>query len=345
MPCARAGWYPRRLMPVRSLLTLASLVAACATSTTGTPGASSSHASSHASASSGVPGAAETSVLGPVAAEGVVEVRVVDVGQGDGIILRGPSGVVAVMDAGHGSGGLKIAEELRRMGSRRIDFAILSHAHLDHLGGFLRLMDKVDIVEVVDPAFPHAGKTYHRFLKQVEARGVRYTVARRGMEIPLGGGAQLVLLAPEEPLFHGTRSDANANTIVARLDYGDICMVLTGDAELPTEDRVLDSREPIRCPILKVAHHGSRHSTSERWLDGVRPELAVISAGRKNRYGHPSPETLRRLEAVGARIYRTDLHGTVSLRTDGKRVTVVTTHDPKAAPAAQAAEAAGAGAP
>lgn len=227
------------------------------------------------------------------------------------------------------------------MGSRRIDFAILSHAHLDHLGGFLRLMDKVDIVEVVDPAFPHTGKTYQRFLKQVEARGVRYTVARRGMEIPLGGGARLVLLAPEEPLFHGTRSDANANTIVARLDYGDICMVLTGDAELPTEDRVLDSREPIRCPILKVAHHGSRHSTSERWLDGVRPELAVISAGHKNRYGHPAPETLRRLEAVGATIYRTDLHGTVGLRTDGQRVTVVTTNTPKAPAAAPTAAAPG----
>lgn len=267
-------------------------------------------------------------VLGPVALQGTLEVRVIDVGQGDGILIKGPDGVIAVMDAGHGSGGLKIADELRRMGASRIDYAILSHAHLDHLGGFLRLIKKVQIGQVVDPAFPHSGKTYKRFLKMIEEQGVPYVVARRGMEISLGGGAKLVLLAPEEPLLSGTRSDPNANTVVARLDYGEICMVLTGDAELPTEDRVLDSQQHIRCPVLKVAHHGSAHSSSERWLERVRPEVAVISAGKKNRYGHPALETLNRLQAVGARVYRTDEHGTVSLRTDGHRVMVVTTQAP-----------------
>ncbi len=282
------------------------------------------------------PGTGQPTVLGPVALEGTLELRVVDVGQGDGMIIRGPDGTIAVMDAGHGSGGLKISDELRRMGANRIDYAILSHAHLDHLGGFLRLMKKnIEIREVVDPAFPHTGKTYKRFLKLVEDKGVKYTVARRGMEISMGEGTKLVLLAPEDPLFRGTRSDPNANTIVARLDYGEICMVLTGDAELPTEDRVLDSKQHIRCPILKVAHHGSAHSSSERWLETVHPEIAIISAGNRNRYGHPAPETLGRLEAVGARVYRTDQHGTISVRTDGRRVMVVTTHTPiQAAPAA-----------
>ena len=270
------------------------------------------------------------SVLGPVALEGALEVRVVDVGQGDGILIRSPSGVIALVDAGHGSGGLKISDELRRMGASRIDYAILSHAHIDHMGGLLRLLKKIDVGEVVDSAFPHTGKTYLRFLKLVEDRNVKYTVARRGMEISLGGGARLTLLAPEEPLLRGTRSDPNANSIVARLDYGEICMVLTGDAELPTEDRVLDSKQPIRCAVLKVAHHGSAHSSSERWLDAVHPEIAVISAGQRNRYGHPASETISRLAAAGARIYRTDLHGTISVRTDGRRVMVVTTDTPKA---------------
>jgi len=277
-------------------------------------------------------------ILGPVAADGALEVKVMDVGQGDGIVIFGPTGIVAVMDAGPGSGGLKIADELRSRGIRKIDYAILSHAHLDHLGGFLRLMEKVDIGEIIDPAFPHTGKTYKRFLKQVEARGVKYTVARRGMEISLGPGVRLTLLAPEEPLLSGTRSDANANTIVARLDFGSVCILLTGDAELPTEDRLLAGDQPIQCPVLKVAHHGSAHSTSERWLERVKPQIAVISAGRRNRYGHPKPETLRRLEAAGARIYRTDLHGNVSVRTDGKRVMVVTSMSPdKATPPPKAA--------
>lgn len=307
------------------LLATLLLVVGCATVPPSGPGTPSGIGPGRTDPSQTNPG---QTVLGPVASEGAVEIRVVDVGQGDGIIIKGPDGLVAVMDAGHGSGGLKIADELRRMGSSKIDYAILSHAHLDHLGGFLRLMKKVQIDKVVDPGFPHVGKTYKRFLKMVEDQGVPYVVARRGMEISLGAGATLAILAPEEPLLRGTRSDPNANTIVARLNYGEICMVFTGDAELPTEDRLLDSKQDIRCPILKVAHHGSAHSTSERWLDRVQPELAVISAGRRNKYGHPAPETIRRLEAVGARIYRTDLHGTVSIRTDGRRVMVVTTHAP-----------------
>ena len=330
-PSGGIDCYPALAMRRPPLLTTLLLVAGCATAPPGKPGPGAGPGQVDPTQDPPASG-----VLGPVAKECALEIRVMDVGQGDGILIKGPDGVIAVMDAGHGSGGLKIADELRRMGKSRIDYAILSHAHLDHLGGFLRLMKKVQIGQVVDPAFPHVGKTYNRFLKMVEDAGVPYTVARRGMEIPLGAGAKLVLLAPEEPLFRGTRSDPNANTIVARLDYGEICMVLTGDAELPTEDRVLDSKQHIRCPLLKVAHHGSAHSTSERWLQGVRPEVAVISAGRRNKYGHPAQETLSRLQAVGARVYRTDQHGTVSLRTDGRRVMVVTSNAPGLVPAAAA---------
>lgn len=280
-------------------------------------------------------------ILGPVVEAGALDVRVLDVGQGDAILIRGPDGAIVLIDAGPGSGGPRVLEACRRLGIRRIDRVIVSHAHLDHIGGFQRLLGQIEVGEVIDPGFAHGAKTYERFLNKVRGLGVPYTVARRGMEIPLGKGARLVLLSPEEPLLAGTRSDANANSVVGRLDFGDVCMVLSADAELPTEDRILDSQQAIRCPVLKVAHHGSRHSTSRRWLSAVRPQVAVISAGAKNRYGHPADEAIARLEEAGATVYRTDLHGTVLVRTDGRRVMVATENAPEHQAAAPAAAAAG----
>jgi len=229
-----------------------------------------------------------------------------------------------LIDAGTGRGGLAVAKALKHLGVRTLDYVVVSHAHQDHIGGFLRLFDEVEIKQVLDPGFQHSTRIYERFLDNVKRRGIPYRRALRGESIDLGKGVRLQLLAPEEPFIRGTRSDSNSNSVVARVDMGSICAVLTGDAELETEERLIASKQRLRCPLLKVAHHGSRYSSSEAWLNEVRPVVAVISAGHKNRYGHPARETLRRLEQVGARIYRTDLHGTVTIRTDGTHVTVTT---------------------
>ena len=279
------------------------------------------------------PPAGPPSLFSPVPAAGALEVRIIDVGQGDAILIRSATGETALIDAGPGSGGKKVARECERLGIRRIDHAILSHAHQDHMGGYLRLFDKVEVGAVVDPGFAHGTKTYARFLKHVEDTGLPYIVARRGLEIPLGPQAKLVILGPEDPLFRGTRSDANANSLVARLDVGEVCMVFTGDAELETEERIVASKQRLRCPVLKVAHHGSKHSTSDGWVAAVKAKVAIVSVGRRNRYGHPDDGVIRRLEASGARVYRTDLDGTVVIRTDGRRVMIITeTANPERVP-------------
>ena len=122
--------------------------------------------------------------------------------------------------------------------------------------------------------------------------------------------------------MRNTRSDLNSNSIVIRLDHGDNCFLFTGDAEEPTEN-ILVQKGIEQCDVLKIAHHGSNHSSTTRFLKAVAPEIALISLGEGNRYGHPGEETLRRIEATGAEIYRTDLHGTIHLQSDGKKIRVL----------------------
>jgi hypothetical protein len=140
--------------------------------------------------------------------------------------------------------------------------------------------------------------------------------ASSGRRIELEPGVTLTLLAPAEPFFAGTRSDANANSIVARLVYGETSFLFTGDSEEETEKRLLATGAELRSTVLKVAHHGSKTSSHPPLLAAARPSFAVISCGVGNRYGHPHAEALARLR--GVRLLRTDRDGTVVLRTDGR---------------------------
>ncbi|HYE66022.1 MAG TPA: MBL fold metallo-hydrolase, partial [Pyrinomonadaceae bacterium] len=167
-------------------------------------------------------------------------------------------------------------------------------------------------------------KTYNEFKSAVNQQGVRFERAEPGQHYDLSGGVRLTVLAPSEPLFTREQmraggNEPNANSIVVRLDYGDFSMLLPGDAEVQTEQRMISKDTNLAARILKVAHHGSKYATSEEFLKRVKPEAAIISTGEANRYGHPSPAVLQRLQAAGIRqLYRTDLQGEITITTTGK---------------------------
>ncbi|HKP47488.1 MAG TPA: hypothetical protein VJT50_12885, partial [Pyrinomonadaceae bacterium] len=153
--------------------------------------------------------------------------------------------------------------------------------------------------------------------------GASYEKAQAGNKYDIGGGARLTVLAPSEPLFTRDQTKTggnlpNANSIVIRLDYGDFSMLLTGDAEEQTEHRMLSKEANVRATVLKVAHHGSRYATTQDFVDRVKPEVAIISCGEWNRYGHPAQAVLDRFRSRNTKLYRTDLQGEITITSRGK---------------------------
>lgn len=254
-----------------------------------------------------------------------LEVHFIDVGQGDAALIRSPSGKAILIDAGGPAAGAVVADYLEAQGVTSLDLAIGSHPHLDHLGGMLEVLQRVRPRIYMDPGFPHPLRQYDALLQWLEEEKVSVRLARAGRNITVEPGLVLEFLWPKEPLLSNTRSDANANSIVVRLVHGDVSFLFTGDAEAVTERQLLKQKDAVRATVLKVAHHGSRHSTSATWLKSVAPEATVMSLGATNSYGHPHPQLIDRLERAQVRVFRTDRDGDVIAYSDGRTVLWETT--------------------
>jgi len=166
-------------------------------------------------------------------------------------------------------------------------------------------------------------KFYDEYKEAITQSGAHYEKAQAGAKYDLGGGARLIVLAPSEPLFTKDQVKTggnlpNANSIVLRLEYGDFSMLLAGDAEDQTEHRMLTKDLNLKATVLKVGHHGSKYATNQEFVDRVKPEVAIVSCGEWNRYGHPAQVVLDRLKSANTRLYRTDLQGEITITTRGK---------------------------
>lgn len=296
----------------------------------------------------------------PPASGGELTVRILDVGpaNGDSILISSPAGKTVLIDAGDTTKGKVVVEALKRHNVQQLDYFIATHPHPDHIGGAAEVLKAVKVLNVIDngqgPSIPpellpqpkttskktepkpaakqpskqtaSITKFYDDYKTGVTASGAKYEVATPGTKYDLGGGTLLTILAPSEPLFtkeqmKGGGNEPNANSIVARLDYGYFSMLLAGDAEDQTEHRMMTKDLNLEAPVLKVSHHGSKYASSSDFLNRVKPEIAIISCGAWNRYGHPAQSVLDRLRAVSPtmKLYRTDLHGEITLSTRGKQ--------------------------
>lgn len=166
-------------------------------------------------------------------------------------------------------------------------------------------------------------KFYDDYQAALTQSGAHYEKAQPGTKYDLGAGALLTILGPTEPLFTREHmksggNETNANSVVARLNYGAFSMLLPGDAEEQTEHRMLSKDVKVEAKVLKLAHHGSKYASSDDFLKRVKPEVAIISCGEWNRYGHPAQVVLDRLRAANVKLYRTDLQGEITITTRGR---------------------------
>lgn len=242
--------------------------------------------------------------------DGTLRVHFIDVGQGDSILVQTPGGHTLLIDGGNSGGGA--LAYLQAHGITAIDVVVASHPHADHIGGLVDVLRALPVGAVWTSGASHSTATFEDFLDAIGDARVPYHEARSGEQIPVGELAAVVLLS--QP----SARELNDTSLVLRLQLGQAAFLFTGDAERAGEERLLREQAALlSASVLKVGHHGSKTSSSPAFLEAVRPQIAVYSAGRGNGYGHPHAQTIAQLQAVGAQIYGTDQHGTVVISIDG----------------------------
>ncbi len=256
---------------------------------------------------------AEAQLFGRSAAKPVT-IEVLDIGQGDSILIRSPEGKTALIDAGPTRSGAVTA--LKRAGITSLDMVAVSHHHSDHYGGMDEVVKAMKPRYFVASSSGHSTSLYLKLIKTVQAQGLTVVQpSTKARKIELGSVELTIFPQPPED-----RKDENNNSIGLRLSYGSFSMLLTGDSEGPERQWWMRNDPSLlrNCTILKVAHHGSRNGTDERWLELVRPELAVGSMGRNNDFGHPHAETVSVLRRHDIPFLRTDQLGTITITSDGR---------------------------
>ncbi len=256
-------------------------------------------------------------------ASGRLTVTFLDIGQGDSILIEGPAGHRILVDGG--PSGEAITSALGRhlpFYDRRIDLVILTHPQSDHLAGLPAVLDRYDVGGVLAGRLQADSALYHDWRQAIITAGLPYVEAGRGQWADLGGGALLAVLSASPAPFSDDQDDVNDASVVLKVTLGRVAALLTGDIGSGGEADLMREGTDLRAAVLKVAHHGSDTSTSPRFLRRVRPIVDVISVGARNRYGHPSPEVLDRLE--GDHILRTDQRGDITVSTDGHHLWVKT---------------------
>ena len=258
-----------------------------------------------------------------VIAEGELQVHFINVGNADCILVRqGESSLL--IDAAESGNTAEILDYLKRHDVTKLDVVIATHPHADHIGSMAAVIDAISIDRFVMSYMPEGEepttKVYLSMLEALERNNVRVEEAEPGKTYKLGT-ARVQIVAPYSS--DDAEGDANGISVVTRLTFGEHAFLFTGDAETEQEGRMLASRYDLDADVLKVAHHGSKTSSSAAFLRAVSPQYAVFTCGR-NDYGHPSSEVLKRVEQVNAQIYRSDLHGDIVFVSDGQKLTVKT---------------------
>ena len=253
----------------------------------------------------------------------VLAVYFFDVGQGDGALIKTPSGNRILIDGGPDSKILSKLGKVMPFWDRSIDMIILSHPHADHVTGALEVMKRYEVGVVIESGVNHSIAEYDEWEDVMANKGILRHVAEAGEILDFGDGSRFDIYSPFESFESASPKNIHDAMIIGRFVYASSSVLFMGDAEKSIEYQLLYRSLNslffiLDSDLLKVGHHGSKTSSTEEFLQAVSPRFAIISAGKKNRYGHPHQEVLDRLNAQGIKILRTDLDGDIKFLSDGK---------------------------
>lgn len=242
-------------------------------------------------------------------------VSFIDVGQADSVLIRNGN-YNMLIDAGNNEDGEKLVNYFKSLGIEEFTYVFATHPHEDHIGGMDDIINNFKIDNYYMSNKLSTTKTFMDVLNALDGRNLKYTVPNKGDTLKLGD-ANIKVIYPGDD-----KSNINDSSIVLKITYGKNSFLLTGDATSNVERKIYN--EDIKSDVLKVAHHGSSYSSTDVFLDRVKPYYAVISVGKNNIYNHPSNKTLEKLNKRNIKVYRTDLDGTITFTSDGENLSVQT---------------------
>lgn len=237
-----------------------------------------------------------------------------DVGQGDSIFINFPNGRTMLIDGGDVEHGSDVIRKLKKLHIKNIDLLVSSHPDIDHIGGLLKVINRVEVKSILDSGKKYNSHSYYLYKKEAYQRNIPIKIAKRHDKINLDPNVEIEILNSGKPSLSN-----NDSSIVLKLTYEEISILLTGDIESKTEKRLIKD-ENIDAHVLKIPHHGSSTSTTKSFLFAVNPTVAILSYDRFNLFGHPHRSVLKRLKHLGIKQYSTVEHGDIELSTNGKKL-------------------------
>jgi len=234
-----------------------------------------------------------------------LEVCFLDIGQGDSIFIETLQGHQILIDGGPDDSVLEKLENKMPFWDRTIDLIILTHSDKDHVFGLIEVLKNYEVENILWTGVQGKSLLFERWLEAIEKEGAKIWIAKQGLNIEMSTYQNINILYPFESLENRIVSNINDSSVVVMLNTGAEKILFTGDISKRAEGLLVEEEVSLRANILKVAHHGSKTSSSEKFLEAVKPNLAIISVGRDNSFGHPAPEVLARLEEFGIKVLQT----------------------------------------